>query len=174
MSKLSDWRLMWAMVRTVVRAVALALSLVASAYAAQAVPARVEAFTAHTWSQFQHNLARPAVVIFSTTDCVYCPSVIDSVAREIDKRKAGIALIVVVMDGEGKPELIHDPEYRQASRLFAFAGDSAALQYGINPKWRGVTPYVALFAPQGAPKLMAGRPTAQDLDLLLAPAAGGR
>lgn len=166
MSKLSDGRL--------ARTVALVLSLFTLACAAQAAPARVEAFTAHTWNQFQRELARPAIVIFSTTDCVYCPSVIDSVARDLDKRKAAIALIVVVMDGAGKPELIHDPEYRQASRLFAFAGDSAALQYGINPKWRGVTPYVALFAPQGAPKLMAGRPAAQDLDLLMAPGVGGR
>lgn len=151
-----------------------AAALFALSFAAGAAPLRVEPFTAHTWSQFQRELPRPAVVIFSTTDCVYCPSVIDSVARDIEKRRVAIALIVVVMDGAGKPGLIHDPEYRQASRLFAFAGDSAALQYGINPKWRGVTPYVALFAPQGAPKLMAGRPGAQDLDLLMAPDAGGR
>jgi len=138
-------------------------------YSALAAPARVEPFTAQTWNQFHSDLQRPAVVIFSTTDCVYCPSVIESVARDIAQKKAPIALIVVVMDGAGKPNLQQDPEYRHASRLFAFSGPSAPLQYAINPKWRGITPYVALFAPHAAPKLVAGRPSTQDLNLLLTP-----
>lgn len=162
MWKLSDRRLP--------RAAALALALTVSAFA-HAAPARVERFTAHTWAQFQTTLQRPAIVVFSTTDCIYCPSVIAGLAQDIEKSKARIPLIVVVMDGDGKPSLMHDPEYRKASRLFAFAGPSAALQYSINPKWRGITPYVALFAPHGAPVLMAGRPSAQDLAPLLAPAA---
>lgn len=144
------------------RAVILALALAALPSLAPAAPGRVEPFTMHTWSQFQERLPRPAAVIFSTTDCAYCPDVVEQMARDIERRRqprqARIPLIVVVMDGDGNPELLRDPHYRKADRLFAFAGPQAPLEYAVNPKWRGIVPYVALFAAQGAPKLIAGRP----------------
>ncbi len=146
------------------RAATLALALLP--LTAAAAPAQVERFTAQTWAQFQSGLQRPAIVVFSTTDCIYCPAVIADLAQDIEQRKAPVPLVVVVMDGDGKPALLRDPEYQKASRLFVFAGPAAALQYSINPKWRGVTPYVALFPAQGAPRLVTGRPTTQDLDAL--------
>jgi hypothetical protein len=141
--------------------------------ATQAAPARIEQFDAHSWSQFQSTLPRPAVVIFTTTDCIYCPSAIAGMADEIAQRKAPIPLIVVVMDGAGKPALLHDAEYKKATRLFTFAGPVAALQYSINPKWRGVTPYMAFFTQPGAPKMVAGRPQQKDLEAWLGPMPAG-
>jgi thiol-disulfide isomerase/thioredoxin len=152
------------------RAAVLALALFP--FAAQAAPAQVERFTAHTWAQFQSGLQRPAIVVFSTTDCIYCPSVIADLAQEIEQRKAPIPLVVVVMDGDGKPALLRDPEYQKASRLFVFSGPGAALQYSINPKWRGVTPYVALFGAHGAPQLVTGRPPAAAIERWLSTDAG--
>jgi len=60
------------------------------------------------------------------------------------------ALIVVVMDGMADMDLLNEAHYATADRLFIFsesdapANSIAALQYSINPKWRGITPYVAL------------------------------
>jgi hypothetical protein len=77
------------------------------------------------------------------------------------------------MDGEGKPDILRDPHYKKADRLFAFAGEAAPLQYQINPKWRGITPYGALYGAQGAPRLITGRPQAADLQQWLDGAAAG-
>lgn len=161
MSKLFDFR--------GAPAVALTFALAAQTFSATAAPTRIEPFTAPTWSEFQSALPRPMAVVFTTTDCAYCPDAIEQLAREIRRRPAQtpIRLIVVVMDGAGQPELLRDPHYRPADRLFAFAAPPAALQYAINPKWRGVTPYVALFGSHGAPQLITGRPGAAALDLWL-------
>jgi hypothetical protein len=51
-----------------------------------------------------------------------------------------------------------------ASRLFVFKGQAAALQYAVNPNWRGITPYVALFPQAGDVKLVLGNPSAQDFE----------
>lgn len=137
--------------------------------AAQAAPARIEQFSAQSWTQLQNTLPRPAVVIFTTTDCIYCPSAVRSMADEIAQRKAPIPLIVVVMDGAGKPALLRDAEYKKVTRLFTFSGPMAALQYSVNPKWRGVTPYMAFFTQPGAPKMVTGRPQQKDLETWLGP-----
>jgi thiol-disulfide isomerase/thioredoxin len=167
-------RALLAPVTRVARAILLVVATLPFAMpAAQAAPARIEQFNAHSWSQFQSTLPRPAVVIFTTTDCIYCPSAIAAMADEIAQRKAPIPLIVVVMDGADKPALLHDAEYKKATRLFTFAGPVAALQYSINPKWRGVTPYMAFFTQPGAPKMVAGRPQQKDLETWLGPVATG-
>ncbi len=157
-------------------ALSLALTLAAGVYpmpSAQAAPARIEPFGADSWSRLQRELPRPAAVIFTTTDCAYCPDAVEQMAQALHARQPRVPLLVVVMDGEGKPDILRDPHYKKVDRLFAFAGEAAPLQYQINPKWRGITPYVALFGAQGAPRLITGRPQAADLQQWLDGAAAG-
>ena len=138
--------------------------LVLSAAAVQAAPQKIEAFDAQSWQRLQSTLPRPSVVVFSSTDCTHCPVTIASIAEQLKQRKTQLPLIVVVMDGDEQPGLLQDAHYRQASRLFVFKGQSAALQYTINPKWRGITPYVALLPQAGDVRLVLGQPSAQDID----------
>ena len=79
-----------------------------------------------------------------------------------------IPLVVVVMDGEGQDDLLQEPHYQNASRLFIFHGQTAALQYGINPNWRGITPYVALLPRVGETKLVLGKPSDPEIKRWLA------
>jgi hypothetical protein len=116
----------------------------------------------------QKELPRPSAVIFSTTDCGHCPGVITALAEQISHRKMAIPLVVVVMDGEGQDDLLHEPHYQNASRLFIFHGQTAALQYGINPNWRGITPYVALLPRVGETKLVLGKPSDPEIKRWLA------
>lgn len=144
---------------------ALLLTLLAlSAIPAQAAANRIELFDAQSWQRFQSALARPSAVVFSSTDCTHCPATIAALAQQLKKSKKHIPLIVVVMDGDEHPDLLQDPHYRQASRLFVFKGQAPALQYAVNPQWRGITPYVALFAQDGDVKLVLGSPSAQDIE----------
>ena len=55
----------------------LALAFVASA---QAAPGAVRDFDRGTWQQMKQTLPRPSVVVFTTTDCAYCPDVIEALA----------------------------------------------------------------------------------------------
>lgn len=141
-----------------------ALLLALSAAAVQAAPQKIEAFDAQSWQRFQSELPRPSAIVFSTTDCSHCPVTIASLAQQLKQRNTHIPLIVVVMDGDQQPGLLQDPHYRQASRLFVFKGQTATLQYAVNPKWRGITPYVALLPQAGDVKLVLGNPSAQDID----------
>ncbi|MDP3842692.1 MAG: hypothetical protein Q8Q81_08865 [Oxalobacteraceae bacterium] len=149
-----------------------ALLLALSSAAAQGAPQKIEAFDAQSWQRLQQELPRPAAVVFSTTDCTHCPAAIAAVAEQLKKSKEQTALVVVVMDGDQHPGLLQDPHYRQASRLFVFKGRSAPLQYAVNPKWRGITPYVALLPQAGAVKLVLGEPSAQEFGNWLS--AGGK
>jgi hypothetical protein len=108
-------------------------------------------------------LPRPAAVIFSTTDCSHCPAIIASMAEQLKTRKPHVPLIVVVMDGEGQTDLLQEPHYQPANRLFVFKGQTAALQYGVNPSWRGITPYVALLPRGGEMKLVMGKPSTLEM-----------
>lgn len=141
-----------------------ALLLALSATAVQASPQKIETFDGQSWQRFQSELPRPSAIVFSTTDCTHCPSTIASIAQQLKQRNTHIPLIVVVMDGDQQPGLLQDPHYRQASRLFVFKGQSAALQYAVNPKWRGITPYVALLPQAGDVRLVLGNPSAPDIE----------
>jgi hypothetical protein len=145
-----------------------ALLLALSAVAAHAAPHTIEPFDAHSWQRLQQELPRPAAVVFSATDCTHCPGAIAAVAQQLKARSPKIPLVVVVMDGDQHPGLLQDAHYRQASRLFVFRGRSAALQYAVNPKWRGITPYVALLPENGAPLLITGSPSEQEFARWLA------
>lgn len=150
--------------RACVRAL-FALMLLAGA-PANAAP-RLEDFTRDTWGRWLKELPRPAIVVFSTTYCSTCPQVFADLAASVRKAGTGVPLIAVVMDADGQGDLPHLAHYRNANRIFVFRGQEAALRFSVNPQWRGVTPYVALFGSGGAPRLIAGRPPPEDLRRLL-------
>lgn len=134
---------------------------------ALAAPRAVEAFDAATWSSLPASLSRPAAVVFSTTDCVHCPAVIEQLRREIRARKLKAELIVVVMDvapGDADETLRMHAEYRHADRLFAFAGQAAAIRYAVDPRWRGVTPYVSFLVRDRPAVGVTGPPARADID----------
>lgn len=147
---------------------ALALLLASVTLAVQAAPPRaVEAFDSSTWPALQGGLQRPAAVVFTTTDCAHCPAVIQGLARALQQRHLPARLMVVVMDqapGEDDAALLADAHYQPADRLLAFDGQAAALRHGVNPQWRGVTPYVALLAPKAPALAVTGSPSPSDLD----------
>ncbi len=145
---------------------AVAVPLMAVPFYAHAAPKTIEQFDGKTWQQFQTTLSRPSIVVFSTTDCAHCPAVIEKMAAEIKQRKVRAALLVVLMDGEGNKAVLRDPHYQKVNRLFEFSGQTSVLQYAVDPTWRGVTPYVALFSKTGAPKLIAGNPSVADVEFL--------
>ena len=136
--------------------------------AAQAAPPNaVEPFESHTWSALQAELKQPAAVVFTTTDCAHCPAVIQGLARTLKQRHLPARLMVVVMDqapGENDDALLADAHYRVADQLLEFDGQAAALRYGVNPQWRGVTPYVTLLAPKAPARAVTGQPSVSDLD----------
>ena len=144
-----------------------ALSWGGMAECAAALPKGVLPFGPSTWQAMKRELPRPAVVVFTTTDCAYCPDVIDELAAEFRNATPRVALLVVVMDGAYKPaSWLAEPHYRKADRLYAFQGQEAALRFGIDPKWRGITPFVAMLGRSGEPQLITGRPSQKQLSLL--------
>ncbi len=153
-------------------AASLAALLVAPAMAA---PRTVEAFDAGTWPTLQSTLKAPAVVVFSTTDCAHCPAVIEQLSRGIVQRKLKASLLVVVMDavpGEADADLLQNPHFQPAHRLLAFDGQAPALRHAVNPRWRGVTPYVVFLAPKQPAVAVTGPPDRHDIDAWARLAAG--
>jgi hypothetical protein len=129
---------------------------------AAAAPRSVETFDARTWPALQASLDTPAVVVFTTTDCAYCPGVIEQLAGEIRERRLKAPLIAVVLDaapGEADAQLVADPHYGPADRLMAVSGQVAAVRHSVNPAWRGMTPYVAFLRPGASPAWVLGKPS---------------
>jgi hypothetical protein len=143
---------------------ALGVALLAAA-PVRAAP--IEDFTAVTWSSWQKALPRPAIVVFTTTYCTTCPDVMAALAAAVRDSGRRVPLLVVIMDADGERERKHAGHLAMADRIFAFRGQEAALRYSVDPRWRGVTPYVALFGPAGPPKFSTGLPSAARLDPLL-------
>ncbi len=128
---------------------------------AAAAPRRVEAFDAGTWARLSNPAAGPAVVVFSTTYCGHCPSVLARLGEQLRQRKLGVPLIGVVMDvapGEEDSALLGHGHYAAADRLLAFSGQATALRHAVDPAWRGVTPYVVLLSPGATQQQVAGGP----------------
>lgn len=128
-------------------------------------------FQSGTWAQLRNTLPRPAVVVFTTTDCSFCPEVIDSVAASLRSRKGMSAILaIVVMDGAHQPlDWLAEPHYTKADRLYVFKGRENALRHEIDPGWRGMTPYVAVLGKKGGPKFFIGSPTSIQLESVLRP-----
>jgi hypothetical protein len=152
-----------------VRLLALLGGLLAAA-PAFAAPRAILPFGVDTWSELSQSRSRPLAVVFSTTDCVHCPKVIDSLADAIRKSGSGVRLAVVVMDGAGQGDALReDSHYRKAKFIYAFDGDAVALRYKVNPAWRGITPYVALVPAAGEVRFHGGQPPPDALRAFLRP-----
>lgn len=138
------------------RLVALA-AVLASVAAASAAPQNVLPFRANTWNDLAHS--KPLAAVFSTTDCVHCPKVIDELAMAIRKSGSPVRLAVVVMDGAGQDAALRtDRHYHKANILYAFDGDAMALRFKVNPDRRGLTPYVARIPATGVTRFHTGLP----------------
>ena len=152
------------------RHLVLLLALLAPAMPAFAAPQTILPFGADTWNELGRSPLRPMAVVFSTSDCAHCPAVIDSLAAAIRKSGSRARLVVVVMDGAGQEEALrtngHD---RRANALYVFDGDAMALRFRVNPDWRGLTPYVALIAADGATRFHAGPPPAEAVRAFMRP-----
>ena len=65
----------------------LATALLALAQAGAAHAAgRIESFDTGSWQRLQQDLPRPAVVVFSSTDCGHCPGTIAALAAQLQQR----------------------------------------------------------------------------------------
>ena len=91
-----------------------------------------------------------------------------SLAASVKQTGRRMPLIALVMDADGMHEVGHLQRFHVADRLFAFRGPEVALRFSVHPRWRGVTPYVALFGPLGKPVFAIGLPAAEQLSPLLA------
>ncbi|MEY8878449.1 MAG: hypothetical protein AB9M60_18210 [Leptothrix sp. (in: b-proteobacteria)] len=139
----------------------LGIGLLAPLVAAAAPPRQVEAFDAGTWASWQQGQRRPAIVVFTSTDCAHCPAALAEIERQRRSQTPRAELRVVVMDAEpGDTELLQHAPYRVADRLLAFDGAANKLRYSVNPRWIGVTPYVALLPVGAAPTFTMGVPDA--------------
>lgn len=137
---------------------------------AGAAPRTILPFTADTWRELERSPARPLAVVFSATDCAHCPAAIDGLAQAIRQAHSGARLVVVVMDGAGQEAALRqDRHYRDANRLYAFAGEAMALRYSVNPGWSGLTPYVALIPARGETRFHAGPPPPELVQAFLRP-----
>jgi thiol-disulfide isomerase/thioredoxin len=134
---------------------------------AAAAPNTVERFDAKTWVQLQKELPRPSVVVFTATYCSNCPALIDHMAEALAKRGLKKNIVAVVIDEATPKELLASPHYKVASRVFLFEGNEAALRYGVDPRWRSVTPYVALLGDENKVMFVAGTPNDTQIDTWL-------
>lgn len=131
--------------------------LALASLACSAAPATVESFDKSSWSALQRSEV-PTIVMFTSVSCVHCPG---ALARLSAKRKAAasrIRLVVVSIDAENDAALIADPHYLPADRLLVFRSSAPALQFSVNPDWRGMTPYLAYLNGQGEASFVLGEP----------------
>jgi hypothetical protein len=145
-----------------------------AALACQAAPPKIEGFDVQAWNALLASTGKPTAVVFTTTDCAYCPGVLRQLSDEIRQRRLDATLVAVVMDvgpGEDDARLLSDPHHRDVDRLLAFSGQAAALRHAVNPAWRGVTPYIAFLAKGTAPRWVTGPPPSQAVNEWAAAAA---
>ena len=131
---------------------------------ANAAPAAVESFDKATWAALVRHAKQPAIVVFTSVTCTHCPGAIASLARQRAAKGSATVLLVVSMDADDDALLLRDAHYAPADRLFAFRGNPQALQFSVNPEWRGMTPYVAFIDGRGGARFVLGEPKAPVLD----------
>ncbi len=141
-----------------------AVANVAVANVAVAAPAAVETFDKATWPALVRNARQPAIVVFTSVTCTHCPGAIANLARQRAAKGSQVPLLVVSMDADDDASLLRDAHYAPADRLFAFRGNPQALQFAVNPEWRGMTPYVAYVDARGGAKFVLGEPRAAVLE----------
>jgi len=133
----------------------LLLLLMQSSFAA---PSLVEPFDQSTWRSLTNKQEQPALVIFTSVTCIHCPAAIKRLATKRSAIAPHIPLLVVSMDADSNAVLLQDPHYAPADRLFLFRGRSQALQFSVNPEWRGMTPYVSFIDSRGGVRFSLGEP----------------
>ena len=133
----------------------LLLLLMQSSFAA---PSLVEPFDQSTWRSLTNKQEQPALVIFTSVTCIHCPAAIKRLAAKRSAIAPHIPLVVVSMDADSNAVLLQDPHYAPADRLFLFRGRSQALQFSVNPEWRGMTPYVGFIDSRGGVRFSLGEP----------------
>jgi len=148
--------------------IAMMCALVAPLSSSVAAPHVVESFDAGTWAKLQKDLPRPVAVVFTATYCANCPALIHSLSETLSKQGLKDRVVAVVIDEADSQDLLNSKHYVSASRLFAFDGNEATLRYGVDPRWRGVTPYVALLGNEGKPVFAAGTPSDSQIHAWLA------
>jgi thiol-disulfide isomerase/thioredoxin len=127
--------------------------------AAAAAAPRVERFDAGAWERLQEELSRPSAVVFTASYCASCPAVLAKLSGALKEQGVEGDVVAVVIDEAEASELLTSRHYKQASRLFLFAGNEASLRYHVDSRWRGVTPYVALLTADGEMMFVAGTPS---------------
>jgi hypothetical protein len=136
---------------------ALALTL-ATHLAGSAAP--LEPFTADTWRQLQREVRQPTWVVFSASDCAHCPGLISRLRQQ----HPDVPLWRVETDA-GEASEPH--EAKPGERHFSFgSGNALLLRHGIQPDWRGMTPYLALLRPARAPLFALAQASAEQLRAL--------
>ena len=133
----------------------LLLLLMQSSFAA---PSLVEPFDQSTWRSLTNKQEQPALVIFTSVTCIHCPAAIKRLAAKRSAIAPHIPLVVVSMDADSNAALLQDAHYAPADRLFLFRGRSQALQFSVNPEWRGMTPYVGFIDSRGGVRFSLGEP----------------
>ena len=123
-----------------------------------AAPSLVEPFDQSTWRSLTNKQEQPALVIFTSVTCIHCPAAIKRLATKRSAIAPHIPLLVVSMDADSNAVLLQDPHYAPADRLFLFRGRSQALQFSVNPEWRGMTPYVGFIDSRGSVRFSLGEP----------------
>lgn len=125
-------------------------------------------FDAHTWARLLRDGPRPAAYVFTTTWCSTCPAVFELLHEAITAARQRVELAAVVMDEQGARALAHARHYRGATRLYAFNGFEPEIRQAVDPRWRNITPYVALLGRRGSDQRVIGPPDAPRLRAWLA------
>jgi hypothetical protein len=123
-----------------------------------AAPGSVENFEKNSWQQLLRQTASPTIVVFSSVTCTHCPGAINRIAAGLSAARSRTRLFVVSIDSEDDAALLQDPHLASVSRLFAFNGSAQALQYAVNPGWRGMTPYIAYLDGKRGVRFVLGEP----------------
>jgi thiol-disulfide isomerase/thioredoxin len=153
-----------------VRSLGAALVVAALAIApVTAAPPTVEPFDAATWDKLQQRSPRPSAIVFTATYCASCPAVLTQLSDALKSQGAKGDVVAVVIDEADTQELLKSHHYLSATHLYVFSGNEAALRYRVDPRWRGVTPFVALLGSDGQTRFATGAPSAAQLKTWLAP-----
>lgn len=143
--------------RRALRAV-LALPALGLVRPAVAAAQGVADFDAATWARLLQSGPRPAAYVFTTTWCSTCPAVFELLHETITAARQRVELVAVVMDAQGARALAHAHHYQGITRLYAFQGFEPEIRRAVDPKWRNITPYVALLGRNGSDQRVIGPP----------------
>lgn len=125
-------------------------------------------FDAAIWARLLRAGPRPAAYVFTTTYCSTCPAVFEQLDTHLTTLRRQVELAAVVMDAQGERALMHAHHYRGATRVYAFNGFEPEIRQAVDPRWRNITPYVALLGRRGSDQRVIGPPTAAQLQAWLA------